>query len=224
MRNILCYGDSNTWGYIPGTGERYAPSVRWTGVVSRVLGDEWCVHEDGMNCRTTVYDDPGRPWLNGKDGLAIAMISQKPLDLLILSLGTNDMKFTDARGAALGIRRLAELAKVIQAAPQSSKPFPNGLKILIISPIHIGLKVSDDPFSLMYGKYEETLKFKDFFLHAAETVGAGFLDAALYAEPSEADGEHMSPEGHCRLGLAIAGKIRDMFEYYFPNQLDYTLI
>ena len=211
MKNILCYGDSNTWGYIPGTGERYAPDVRWPGVLGRELGDGWCIHEDGMNSRTTVYDDAGRPWLNGRDGLAIAMISQKPLDLLILSLGTNDMQFTHARGAARGIQRLAELAKTIQAAPQSTPPFPNGLKILIVSPIFIGHEISDDPYAMMNGKYDEAQKFPELFRHAAEMVGAYYLDASQYAQPSHVDGVHMEPEGHKALGIAIAARVRQIF-------------
>ena len=212
MKHILCYGDSNTWGYIPGSGERYAPDVRWTGVLGRELGEGWCIHEEGMNARTTVYEDAGRPWLNGKDGLAIAMVTQKPLDLLILSLGTNDMKYTHARGAARGIQRLAELAQVIQAAPQSTLPFPNGLKILIVSPILLGHKCTDDPYSLFFGKLEETQAFSMHYAHAAEMVGADFLDAALYAKPSLVDGVHMEPEGHGALGVAIAKKVREMFQ------------
>ena len=211
MKNILCYGDSNTWGYTPGTGERYAPDVRWTGVLSRELGDGWCIHEEGMNARTTVYDDPGRFWLNGMDGLAIAMITQKPLDLLILSLGTNDLQYTNARGAARGIQRLAELAKTIQAAPQSTLPFPNGLRILIVSPIALGHELTDDPFALAGGKYEEARQFPVLFAHAAEMADADFLDASLYAQPSHVDGVHMEPESHLALGKAIAKKVREMF-------------
>lgn len=61
MRHILCYGDSNTWGYTPGTGERHAPDVRWTGVLRRLLGEGWEVLEEGMNGRTTVFDNPMSP-------------------------------------------------------------------------------------------------------------------------------------------------------------------
>ena len=91
MKNILCFGDSNTWGYTPGTGERYAQDVRWTGVLQRELGDHYRVIEDGQNARTSVYEDMWSPWRCGKDALPGTLIAQKPLDLLILSLGTNDL-------------------------------------------------------------------------------------------------------------------------------------
>ena len=65
MRHILCYGDSNTWGYTPGSGERHAPDVRWTGVLRRRLGEGWEVLEEGMNGRTTVFDNPMSPGRNG---------------------------------------------------------------------------------------------------------------------------------------------------------------
>ena len=72
MRHILCYGDSNTWGYTPGTGERHAPDVRWTGVLRRLLGEGWEVLEEGMNGRTTVFDNP---MSQGRNGLSLIHIS-----------------------------------------------------------------------------------------------------------------------------------------------------
>lgn len=96
MRHILCYGDSNTWGYTPGTGERHAPDVRWTGVLRRLLGEGWEVLEEGMNGRTTVFDNPMSQGRNGSAYLLTCLETHKPLDLVILMLGTNDLRFTDA--------------------------------------------------------------------------------------------------------------------------------
>ena len=54
MYRILCYGDSNTWGYIPLTEKRYPPEVRWTGRLQRLLGPDYQVLEDGLSGRTTI--------------------------------------------------------------------------------------------------------------------------------------------------------------------------
>ena len=92
MKSILCYGDLNTWGYIPGTGERYPHDVRWTGVLKQTLGVGYHVIEEGLNGRTTVWDDPLMDGRNGKEYLTPCLASHAPLDSVIILLGTNDLK------------------------------------------------------------------------------------------------------------------------------------
>ena len=52
-RRILCFGDSNTWGYKP-TGGRYDEETRWPMRMQRLLGDGYIVIEEGLNGRTCV--------------------------------------------------------------------------------------------------------------------------------------------------------------------------
>lgn len=210
MKNILCYGDSNTWGYTPGTCVRYAPDVRWTGVVQKELGDEYHIIEEGLNARTSAYDDPWEFWRNGRDYLPGCLISHKPLDLLVISLGTNDLKFTGAFGAAKGVDSLMALASMVQNKKESSLVFPEGLKILVISPIRLGKDIDNQPGSVFCGKYEESTKFPEYFELFCKNRGAEFLDASLYGEPSDIDQVHMLPESHARLGKAVAAKIKEM--------------
>ena len=93
MWEILCYGDSNTWGYNPSTKERYDRYERWTGILQFTLGDEYHVIEEGLNGRTTVWDEPIEgEYKNGKTYLVSCLESHKPLDLVIIMLGTNDLK------------------------------------------------------------------------------------------------------------------------------------
>jgi lysophospholipase L1-like esterase len=113
MKEILCYGDSNTWGFTPATGARYPYAVRWPGVLGALLGSGCRITENGVNGRTTVFNDPDFPCRNGKTGLGYALCAGKPFDLVILMLGTNDLKFTDAAGAARGA---AELVALLQNA------------------------------------------------------------------------------------------------------------
>ena len=96
MQTILCYGDSNTWGCIPLTGahppRRYGPAQRWPGVLRRELGDGFWIVEEGLNARTTVWDDPLEPFRSGKELLAPCLLTHQPLDLVLIMLGTNDLK------------------------------------------------------------------------------------------------------------------------------------
>ena len=91
-KRILCIGDSNTWGYIPGSGERYEKNVRWAGKLAQILGENYEVIEEGMNGRTTAFTDKIEPGTSALDYLYPCLISQFPLDYIIVMLGTNDTK------------------------------------------------------------------------------------------------------------------------------------
>ena len=92
MINILCYGDSNTFGSIPKENKRYSINERWTGRLQNILGNDYRIIEEGLGGRTTVFDDPFEPGRNGIAYIEIALETHKPLDLIILALGTNDVK------------------------------------------------------------------------------------------------------------------------------------
>ena len=91
-RVVLCYGDSNTYGSVPGGGDRFPRDVRWPGVLAARLGDGWHVVEEGLGGRTTVFDDPILPDRNGKTYLLPCLLSHQPIDLVVVFLGTNDLK------------------------------------------------------------------------------------------------------------------------------------
>src|SRR5260221_11679343 len=96
MRSILCYGDSNTWGAatVARPDNRYAPNERWPGVLRTALGADWLVIEEGLGGRTTVSDDPveWNPDKNGARLLPVCLHTHKPLDVVAIMLGTNDLK------------------------------------------------------------------------------------------------------------------------------------
>ena len=92
-RTVLCYGDSNTWGYNPCTKRRYSAAIRWPGVLRGELGPAYHVIEEGLNGRTTIWTDPLAEYRNGKHLLTPCLETHKPLDVVILMLGTNDIKW-----------------------------------------------------------------------------------------------------------------------------------
>lgn len=40
-KRIVCYGDSNTWGYIAGSGLRYDENIRWPARMRKALGEAY---------------------------------------------------------------------------------------------------------------------------------------------------------------------------------------
>lgn len=211
MKRILCYGDSNTWGFMPGTGVRYAPDVRWTGILQKELGDEALVIEEGLNGRTTVYDNPTNPYLNGFPYLMPCLISQKPLDLVVLMLGTNDLGLTDAYGAVGGARCLCKQIRLAHHMEGSTPIFTEGPRILLMAPplAHEVINQRDCPEHVHHFP-EESRSFARLYEGLANELGLDYLNAADYTCPSPIDGVHLDAESHRRLGLAIAEKVREI--------------
>ena len=214
MKRILCFGDSNTWGYIPGKRTRYAPEVRWPGVAQKLLGDEYLLIEEGLNARTTVYPDPCKPWVCGMDMLPGLLMSHSPLDLVIIMLGTNDLWQKDAFAASEGARALIERIYEMHK-PDRVKPYPvfaENPRILLIAPPLLHEVLHEHEGSYQRRAPEESQKFARLYRQAAADMRTEFMDAALYTEPSDVDGIHLPESSHQRLGEAVAQKIREIFE------------
>lgn len=135
MYNILCFGDSNTFGTNP-AGGRWPWEQRWTGLLQNELGSSYRIIEDGCGGRTTGLDDPIEGDRNGLRHLGVSLHSHRPLDLVILMLGTNDMKH---RFSLLPIdiaHSAARLGELVQSYPYGpAYPVP---KVLLVSPICSG--------------------------------------------------------------------------------------
>ena len=213
MKRILIYGDSNTWGYVPGTGERYSEEIRWPMVVQKELGDDYIIIENGISGRTTCFENGWGDAKNGRTGLSYALLSSYPLDGVAIMLGSNDLTLYDANYA---LRGMGELLRIIKNANSyyacESKIFPKELKILLISPPLFGKEIDDDPMSLYQGKYEESKKLGQYYKKLAETEQVYYLDAAEVAFASDVDHLHLTPESHIALGKAAAEKIKEMMK------------
>ena len=176
MINILCFGDSNTFGTNP-KGGRHSWNTRWPGRLQVLLGPEYYVIEEGMGGRTTVWDDPLEPGRCGIQALPMALQSHKPLDLVILFLGTNDCKahfHASPRVITKGMENLCHTVQGFDYGEGYKKP-----KILVISPIHIGNDMEHCP----YVSFDETAPGKSMALaplyqELAKAEGCLFLDAA----------------------------------------------
>lgn len=212
MKHVLCYGDSNTWGMEPMTGLRYDEHTRWTGRLQDILGSQWRIHEEGLNARTTIYDDPFKDFLNGRRMLSGIITSQKPLDAVILSLGTNDLKFVDAWHSAQGVLQLIDLIRNHDIMyPGSVRAFSHEPHIFVISPIEVDAKLAlrEGYSTLKYAHEQSTLFAKEFAAVCAQR-GVTMIDAAKVAKPSKRDCIHMDPQGHEALAQTIAMSLKEV--------------
>ena len=206
MAVIVAFGDSNTWGYDPATGTRFPPDVRWTGVMRRELGSGHSVIEEGLNGRTTVFDDPIEPDRRGADYLPPCLRSQAPLDLLIIALGCNDLKArfgVPPSDIAGGAERLIMMARAEPVGPDGAPP-----KVILVAPPPIA-KLSGLA-EMFAGATEKSRQLASRYREIAERQGVGFVDAGQFIACSDLDGIHFEADSHAILGHAMAEAVRMM--------------
>lgn len=203
MKQILCFGDSNTYGLIPKTTKRYDWGERWTSILQERVGKYgYRIVEEGLCGRTTVFEDRTRVGRRGDKILPVLLESHGPLDTIVLMLGTNDCKtYYNASPEQIGEGLQVLLKQIAEFAPES--------KVLIISPIFLGEQVWKTEFDPEFSKHSVTVsqKLGDVYEKIAEQWGHSFLRAADYAVCSEVDQEHLNQEGHRKLADAVFEKL-----------------
>lgn len=206
---ILCYGDSNTWGQKPDKSGRYAPDVRWPGKLQQLLGDNYYIVEEGLSSRTTDLEYAKKPGRNGKTYLQPCLESHNPVDVVILMLGTNDLKIAYNRSAEDIASAIIGLVDTIRQFGKDKSG--NAPKIVLVSPI----LVNDEAqwFSNFYSEdynhdaVEKSKKLAELIQNEAVKNNCYFVDAATVASPGD-DGLHFSPESHPALAEVIAQEIK----------------
>ena len=207
MKRILCYGDSNTWGWSPITKERYDDQTRWTRVLARALGAEYEVIEEGLNGRTTVWDDPIEGYnRNGYNYLLPCLETHCPLDLVTIMLGTNDLKkrfSLTASDIALGAGVLVKAVQQSTAGRKAKAP-----PVLLMAPPPVGrLTEFAEEFE---EATEKSKKLGDRYRQVVQELGCAYLDTSTLIVSSDVDGIHFEPEEHAKLGHALAGIIPEL--------------
>jgi lysophospholipase L1-like esterase len=207
MKRILCFGDSNTWGYVPASeADRFPSDVRWPGVMREKLGAGCEVIEEAQNGRTTVFDDPYETVCkNGAKHLPVILESQKPVDLVILLLGTNDLKAhlgQTAKTIAMGAGVLLDRILASDAGPGKRAP-----KVLLVAPALVA--AAECPFGPKFdGAVEKSRDFAAAYRREAELRGVPFVNAADHVTVPATDCIHFDKVGHGALGAALADHVR----------------
>lgn len=211
---IMCYGDSNTYGYSPHTGFRFPEEIRWTGRVSKILGEEYKIIEEGLNGRTVNLTPPEEIFKNGMYCIEPCVRTHMPFDLLVLMLGSNDMKVIFDQTAEMVGDELRKMIHKIREVSAYKDPQGKPVKILLVSPIHVTGDVLTGPFVDGFNQksIDTSRQLADVYEKIAKEEDCEYMNAALYAAPGTKDGLHLEEEGHANLAIAMASKIKEIFE------------
>lgn len=212
MKTILCYGDSLTFGANPVSGgPRHAYEDRWPTALERGLGGKARTIAEGLGGRTTVFDD----WFadadrNGARILPTLLRSHQPLDMVIIMLGTNDLKpflGRTAQEAANGMRRLVQIIRAHAAAENLDVP-----EIVLMAPPALCDSPNDDMME-HFGRDEaiaQSKLFAKWYAQRAKEVGAHFFDAGTVAKADPRDGVHLDAENTRAIGAALVPLVKSV--------------
>ncbi len=199
MKSILCFGDSNTYGYIPGGSGRCRFEDRWPGALEKLLAPDWRVVEEGLCGRTTVFREAERPWRAAIDYIAPCAATHRPFDLAAVMLGTNDCKCEFGASADMIAQGLKEVLRVLLSEVYSTT------RVLVIAPPPLcrGLNCGRD-FGFDENSRAVSLELAEKFAETAQDLGCLFFDAASAASASPIDSVHMDKRSHIALARAVA--------------------
>ena len=210
-RTVVCFGDSNTYGTPAMAGPddwgRFGPDERWPGILRGSLGSGYIIVEEGLPGRTTVHDDPIEGVdKNGLTALPMVLGSHRPIDLLIITLGTNDLKArfaVTAQDIAASVGVLVRHAQASPAGPDSTPP-----KILVIVPAPI----FETGFMTGHfaGGAAKSQLFGRCYTDVMARLGVPVLDAGQIVQSDPLDGIHLSRDSHAALGRAVAQRVTEL--------------
>lgn len=206
-KRILCYGDSNTWGYDAYTDGRFPESVRYTGQLASILGEEYTVIEEGLCGRTTVFEDPLNEGMSGLSYLYPCMMSHSPLDLLIVMLGTNDCKARFSltpRNIACGMKRL--LVKAQQIPAWRERP-----QILLVAPGSIEPECEQSSVAEEMGICSERSRgLAKEYRNIARELQVDFLNAGEFVKMNTLDYMHLDEQSHGILAQKLKEYVKQL--------------
>lgn len=208
MKQILVYGDSLTWGIVPGTRQRLEFSKRWPIILESELaatGIPVRVIEDCLNGRRTVWDDPFKPGRNGLAGLEQRIEVNSPLALVIVMLGTNDFQSVHSHNASHAAQGIASLVRAVRRAPiEPDMPVP---PILVVAPPLAG-SATDTMADKFAGAREKAEGLAGAYASIAAEMRCGFFDAGRIISASRIDGVHLDADQHEILGRQMVEPVR----------------
>jgi lysophospholipase L1-like esterase len=218
---IVAYGDSLTYGWVPNPNppsERFPFDQRWTGALQKELGTDYQVIEEGLDGRTTDAPDPGSPisgaQLDGSAYLPACLASHLPVELVIIMLGTNDLKPVFNRTPlriALGAAHLIELVNTLNGGVGTSYKNP---KVLLVCPPPLNPSIESGPIfgDMFKGGLAKSRQLAPLYQSVAQLGGAEFLDAGTVVTTDGSDGLHLTADSEQKLGHAIAAKVKQIME------------
>lgn len=211
MQTVLCYGDSLTWGYDAAGPDRHAFEDRWPSVLQAELGKGVQVIAEGLNGRTTAFDDHlAGTDRNGARALPTILGTHTPLDLVVIMLGANDMKpwiHGNPLAAKQGMARLVSIIRSYDHGMDYAAP-----QILLVSPPAVSRTDNAEFKDMFAGGDKASHKLAPLYAQLADEVGCGFFDAGSVAITTPLDGVHLDAENTRKIGHALAPIVRVLLE------------
>jgi lysophospholipase L1-like esterase len=206
MKTVLCFGDSNTWGYVPGSEDgRFSADIRWPRRLATALGDDWEVIAEGLNGRTATMDSPVADGRNGLMYLLPCLQSHMPLDVVVIYLGTNDAgdRYSlPAETIAGAIGRLVKVVRTSEAGPDGGAP-----GVLVVCPPPFGKLDPEGSFAHAAAKSRQLGRW---FAEMSRELGCELIDLDGIAAYGDLDGIHLDADGHAAVAAAVEERLRRM--------------
>lgn len=194
MKKVLCFGDSNTYGFVPEKCTRYDKNTRWTGVLQALCGSDFSIIEGGCNNRTAFVDNPAGAEQTGYKILP-EYFTKDYFDIVVLAIGINDLQLffrPTLEEFEQGIEKLIQITKNL--SPKS--------KIILICPSKLNLAgINNGIFSYQFDKIsvEKSGKLSPIYKSLAEKYKCHFIDLNNIVDVSPLDGLHFSAESHKKI-------------------------
>jgi len=208
-KRIICFGDSLTWGYVPGSNhERFPENIRYPKVLQSLLGANFEIIEEGLNSRTLVSEDerPGKEGRNGSVYLIPCLDSQDPIDLVVIMLGTNELKHI-YKNSPKQIGKLFEkyfVKVILNRKSQFRGTYPQ-VMIISLPTINEQTKYASERY---IGGAKKSKELKEIYHRIAKTNKCHFVDASKLAVGI--DGVHLTKESQVALAKLIFKKIKSI--------------
>lgn len=209
---ILCYGDSNTWGYISGSDhKRHGTDERWTGILSELLGSKYEIIEEGLSGRTLISNDmrPGKEGRNGYEYLLPCLDTHSPIDLVILMLGTNELR-TVYNKTTKDIGEIFEQYFVKTILNRKTRCKSSSPKLLIITPPVVNENVEYWSDNKYIGASKKSEELNDIYKVIAQKYNCYFMGNENLK--TGIDGIHLTKESHNNLANILNTEIRKIYK------------
>ena len=204
MKTILCYGDSNTFGFNPKDASRYDKDTRWTGILQSNLGEEYKVINEGANNRTGFTDNPQGDFFSAQKHYPELISKAETIDIIILAIGTNDLQFLYETNSDTFKQGLEKLITVSKAKTNN---------IIIIPPVKLGDNILKGFFKIQFDQTSITKSqtIGEIYKKLAQIHNCEIFDINEFTLPAEIDGLHYSPKSHKMIADNLAKFILSKF-------------
>lgn len=209
-KRIMIYGDSNTHGYNAEDGSRFDENTRWTGVCQNILGEDYVIVEEGLNGRNTCHSIPGEEYKNGLAYILPCVLSQLPLDMICVKLGSNDFDPMLDPDPVKIAQSAADILKLAVMAAEEKYP-ERPCKYVLMAPLNATEDALTGDFAEYYDRETVELSKEGPAAYKAQAEKDGFMyfDANEFAVCCKKDGVHLDEENHKKLGEAMAAWIKE---------------